>query len=136
MAEPTPSKSPPSHDAEDETPDIPKSAEDRRAAAALSSLDAHNEEDEASHKKSHADHEALGKAMSRLEISGGKKPTASKKPAATMAEEKKKAVKVDQADVSLLVDELELPKAKVTDLLKAHEGDAVKALTAFVTVAS
>jgi len=30
------------------------------------------------------------------------------------------------------VDELELSKGKATDLLKAHEGDAVKAMRAFV----
>jgi hypothetical protein len=28
---------------------------------------------------------------------------------------------------------LELSKAKATELLKAHDGDAVKAMTAFVT---
>lgn len=31
------------------------------------------------------------------------------------------------------MDELLLSKTKATDLLKAHDGDAVKAMTAFVT---
>lgn len=31
------------------------------------------------------------------------------------------------------VEELELSKGKATDLLRAHEGDAVRALRAFVT---
>jgi len=36
------------------------------------------------------------------------------------------------ADVGMLVDQLELTKGKATELLKAHEGDAVKAMTAYV----
>jgi hypothetical protein len=32
------------------------------------------------------------------------------------------------------VDELDLPKNKATELLKAHDGDAVKAMAAFVQV--
>lgn len=34
------------------------------------------------------------------------------------------------------VEELELSKGKATDLLKAHEGDAVKAMRAFVTASA
>lgn len=49
---------------------------------------------------------------------------------------RRKAIKVDQADVSLLVDELELSKTKATDLLKAHEGNAVQAMRAYVTTAA
>jgi hypothetical protein len=32
------------------------------------------------------------------------------------------------------VDELDLTKPKATDLLKAHDGDAVKAMRAYVSV--
>lgn len=32
------------------------------------------------------------------------------------------------------VDELDLTKPKATDLLKQHDGDAVKAMTAFIQV--
>lgn len=57
-----------------------------------------------------------------------------KKPAATAAASApavvKKNVKVDAADVALVVDELEVPKAKATELLKAHDGDAVATLRA------
>ena len=150
MAEPQP---PQVHegaiDQEDEPSILPASGDARKAAAALSSLDARGEDD--SVKKSQADQEALGKAMSRLELvekppvqSKGKEPEG----------EKKKIVKVDQADVALLVsrqesettigselppetngqqvEELELSRAKATELLKGHDGDAVKAMTAFV----
>lgn len=37
--------------------------------------------------------------------------------------------------LSLQVDELDLTKPKATDLLKQHDGDAVKAMTAFIQVA-
>ena len=36
----------------------------------------------------------------------------------------------------LQVDELELSKLKATELLKAYEGDAVKAMRAFVTASA
>jgi HYPK-like protein len=63
-----------------------------------------------------------------------------------------KNIKVDPADVALLVcchlwvlapthfanleqvDELDLPKTKATELLKTHEGDAIKAIRAFIQV--
>ena len=106
MVEPQPSNIREGADIDDEpAPAAPASAEDRKAAAALSSLDARGDEDGG--KKSEADQKALGEAMSRLEIlGGGAKPAG---PAA--AEEKKKnggeverkRIKVDQADVGLLV---------------------------------
>ena len=34
------------------------------------------------------------------------------------------------------VEELDLNKTKATELLKAHEGDAIKAMRAFVTAAA
>jgi hypothetical protein len=86
-------------DVDDEIPVAAKSAEDRKAAAALSSLDAPREDDSTSTKD--VDQEAVRKAMDRLAGSGSTNGTASKKE-----EEKKvvkKAVKVDQADVALLV---------------------------------
>ncbi|RFU72439.1 hypothetical protein TARUN_9823, partial [Trichoderma arundinaceum] len=57
------------------------------------------------------------------------KPAAS--PAAGAASAAKKNVKVDPADVALVVDQLEISKAKATELLKAHDGDAVLALRAW-----
>ncbi|KAG7120877.1 hypothetical protein HYQ46_010865 [Verticillium longisporum] len=41
-------------------------------------------------------------------------------------------VKVEAADVALLVEELEVTKPRATELLKANEGDAVRAMRAGV----
>lgn len=87
-------------DVEDEMPEVPKAAEDRKAAAALSSLDARGEEEAGSTKN--VDQDAVKAAMSRL---GGASGAGSKKTAEA-AKEVKKAVKVDQADVALLVCQL------------------------------
>ena len=99
MAEPQP---PQVHeggiDQEDEPSVLPASGDARKAAAALSSLDRRGEDDNA--KNSQADQEALGKAMSRLEVvekpvvqNKGKEPEGAKK----------KTIKVEQADIALLV---------------------------------
>lgn len=107
-------------------------ADDRKAAAALSSLDA---QDDSSVTKE-VDGKALDKAVKGLSIKD------------TKADEKKN-VKVEPADVNLLVcpsaeqvladmtddaqiKELDLSKQKATDLLKAYDGSAVKAMTAYV----
>ncbi|KAJ8070573.1 hypothetical protein OCU04_000947 [Sclerotinia nivalis] len=114
-------------DVDDEIPQVAKSAEDRKAAAALSSLDAPREDDSPATKE--IDQEAVRKAMDRL--AGATNGTVAKK-----GDEKKivkKTVKVEAADVNLLVEELELTKIKATDLLKAHDGDAAKALKAYIT---
>ena len=131
-------------------PAIPSTAEDRKTAAALSSLEDHHDHEDTQSKK--IDQSALGDAISRLELvdqannkapSGGEK--AEGKPSEAMlkrakekeaAEEEKRRrakVKVDAADVGLLVEELDLTKPKATDLLKTHNGDLGKALMAFVT---
>ncbi|KAJ5294204.1 hypothetical protein N7508_009025 [Penicillium antarcticum] len=114
----------------------PTNAEDRKAAAALSSL--HTNEissGTSSAKANFANQEALGKAMSRLEISGGQEATKKGTGQAQKVDgvARKQVVKVAAADVALLVDQLELTKTKATELLKAHDGDAVKAMTAFIT---
>ena len=90
-----------SGDVDDELPVAAKSAEDRKAAAALSSLDATREDDSTTTKD--IDQDAIRKAMDRLAGSGSTNGTISKKE-----DEKKvvkKVVKVDQADVALLVSE-------------------------------
>ncbi|KAJ5748787.1 uncharacterized protein N7511_010483 [Penicillium nucicola] len=113
----------------------PANAEDRKAAAALSSLHTNEISSGASSgKTNNINQEALGKAMSRLEISGqdtSKKGTGHAQKVDGVA--KKQVVKVAPADVALLVDQLELTKMKATELLKAHDGDAVKAMTAFIS---
>lgn len=110
--------------------ELPTNAEDRAAAAALSSLNAPKTaaeggeaEEDGAKKPSTADQEALGRAMSRLEmIAGGKKGAAAAggdkkaKTTSTAAAAgeiaaaaaggevvKKKAVKVAAEDVNLLV---------------------------------
>ncbi|OJD24191.1 hypothetical protein ACJ73_04448 [Blastomyces percursus] len=145
--------------------ELPTNAEDRAAAAALSSLNTASETSASEHDRgvpagaavpSAADQEALGKAMSRLEIiagmgkaggssaSGamgpGKKDTDAKRIKAeekTDAGEvekavKKKVVKVAAEDVGLLVDQLDLTKVKATELLKTHGGDSIKAIRAYI----
>ena len=84
-------------DVEDEVP-IAKSAEDRKAAAALSSLDAPRDDDSAGVKD--VDQEAVRKAMDRLAGTGGSNGTSAKTGEKKVV---KKVVKVDQADVALLV---------------------------------
>ncbi|KAK8165189.1 hypothetical protein IWX90DRAFT_156813 [Phyllosticta citrichinensis] len=106
-----------------QTPAAPVAAEDRKAAAAMSNLDANQNDDEGAPKKD-VDAEALGKAMKNLDVSDNTTPK----------NVVKKVVKVDPADVALLVNHLELTKPKATELLKAHDGDVTKALSAFVAV--
>ncbi|EEH47017.1 uncharacterized protein PADG_03115 [Paracoccidioides brasiliensis Pb18] len=142
--------------------ELPTNAEDRAAAAALSSLDTANKtcasENDASVPSgavlpSAADQEALGKAMSRLELiagvgkaggsgaagaagSGKKDDKAKKSKTDVRAEEKEKAVKkvvkVAAEDVGLLVDQLDLTKVKATELLRSHEGDPIRAIHAYI----
>ncbi|KAJ9627078.1 hypothetical protein H2203_003539 [Taxawa tesnikishii (nom. ined.)] len=98
----------------------PANAEDRKAAAAMDSLDTRGEDE----GKRDVNTEALGQAMKNISGAGEKKV------------EEKRAVKVDPADVNLLVDQLDLSKAKATELLKAHDANAVKAMTAWVTASA
>ncbi|KAI0839277.1 hypothetical protein F5Y06DRAFT_31170 [Hypoxylon sp. FL0890] len=106
-----------SGDVEDEVQTTAKSAEDRKAAAAMASLDARGDDASTSNA---VDQEAVSKAMKSLGNGGA-------------AEKKEvKKVKVDAADVALLVDELDLTKVKATELLKAHDGDAIQAMKAFI----
>ncbi|KAG5949915.1 hypothetical protein E4U58_001860 [Claviceps cyperi] len=100
-----------------------KSAEDRKAASALASLDATGHEDPAMNDGV-VDREAVNKAMRSL---GDGAKLAS---AATVALSRN--IKVDDADVAVLVDQLEVSKSKATDLLKAHDGDAVKAMRTWI----
>lgn len=127
MAEPLPSQSQSTAQPDaDDLPSATANAEDRKAAAALSSLDARGDDDEYDNGKAGAgkgvnnniDQEALGRAISRLEISaaggaagkGGGKATEGKDGADISGNKGKgkelealKKVKVDQNDVALLV---------------------------------
>lgn len=110
MAEPIPSASNAVDAGDDETTqDLPANAEDRKAATALNSLNANGmsqENGETVNKQpSAADQEALGKAMSRLEIASGvsKKKDDTKKTEAKKEMELKKKVKIAAEDVAFLV---------------------------------
>ncbi|KGO71719.1 hypothetical protein PITC_027320 [Penicillium italicum] len=115
---------------------LSSNAEDRKAAAALSSLNSNEISTEVASAGAPltASQEALGRAMSRLEIaaghdSGNRKPAEGPK---TDEVARKKAVKVAPSDVTLLVEQLDLNKIKATELLKAHDGDVIKAMKAFI----
>lgn len=81
-------------------PDVlPANAEDRKAAQAMSSLDARGD-DETSAPKKNVDMKALGEAMKHL---GAGQEQKKQETAKKEEVEKKKVVKADQADVTLLV---------------------------------
>lgn len=110
MAEPIPSASAAAEAADDETSQtLPANAEDRKAAAALNALNATQMSQEngetATKQPSAADQEALGKAMSRLEIASGisKKKADTKKAETKKEVEIKKKVKIVAEDVTFLV---------------------------------
>jgi hypothetical protein len=112
MAEPIPSASTAAADAADDetSQDLPKNAEDRKAAAALNSLNANdmsteNGEEASARQPSAADQAALDKAMSRLEMASGisKKKQDTKKAETKNQIEVKKKVKIAAEDVTFLV---------------------------------
>ncbi|CAK4029031.1 Hypothetical predicted protein [Lecanosticta acicola] len=118
---------------------VPANAEDRKAAQALSSLNAKSDED-ASGPKKEVDVKALGEAMRNLELAQGTTGTggagSNKKPEAKKEQEApKKLIKVDAADVALLVEQLDLSKPRATELLRAHDADALKAMKSWVSAA-
>ncbi|QYS96637.1 HYPK_UBA domain-containing protein [Trichoderma simmonsii] len=102
-----------------DAPPPPQSAEDRKAASALAALDTPTESSSSASAPTNLDQEAVSKAMRALNTAPGASATA-----------KKNVVKVDAADVALLVDQLDVTKSKATELLKAHEGDAVAVMRA------
>lgn len=83
-------------------PDVlPASNEDRKAAAALSSLDVKEDQD-ATPAKKEVDLKALGEAMKNLELTQEPNKKTAANDTAKKEEAPKKLVKVDAADVSLL----------------------------------
>ena len=98
MAEPQP---PNVQEGADQPDVLPANAEDRKAAQALSSLDAKGEDENSGSAKKEVDLKALGEAMKHLEMGqGARKPAESQ---AKKEEAPKKLIKVDPADVALLV---------------------------------
>ena len=140
MAEPQPAAV---SDAVDEAaPPAAASAEDRKTHAAMSALESSRGVDEDSQKPSNKiDANAISDAISRLEVADQAGKTSAEDP----NEERRKKredeikerdrrakIKVNQADVTTLVEECDLTKTKATELLRAHEGDFEQALRAFV----
>jgi len=120
-SDPLPSTSNDAADAADAAA-LPSNAEDRKAAEAMSKLEDRGDDHDDGSARKEVDAEALGNAMKNLAIGAE----------ALKAAELKKKVKVEAADVTLVMDELDMSKVKATELLRMHEGDAVKAMTAFV----
>lgn len=121
----------------------PASAEDRKAAAAMNALESRAADNEEENEKptKQVDPRALEAAMSQLKILDPAEKKAAedpneerrrKKEEEQKEKERKAKIKVDQADVSLLVEELDLTKTKATELLRNHEGDVEKAVRAFL----
>ncbi|KAK6349313.1 hypothetical protein TWF730_010062 [Orbilia blumenaviensis] len=123
MADPAP-------DTED-IPQKPTNAEDAKTLKALSNLDTHSSLDDSSTPTSNsANAEALGKAtagLSSLSAVAGK---------AADAGGKKVVVKVAAEDVAVIVEEMEVSKAKATELLRANGADLNKTLKAMITPSS
>lgn len=84
-------------DVEDEVQPTAKSAEDRKAAAALSSLDTRKDDESAAKNQ---DHDAVKQAMDKLSVLDKTNSDSKKKEE---KKEVKKIVKVDAADVALVV---------------------------------
>lgn len=97
MAEPQPSAVVEGADLEN----VPANAEDRKAADALSKLDAKGDENGAPQKE--VDVKALGEAMKNLELAQGVSGTQKTAASSKKEEAPKKLVKVDAADVNLMV---------------------------------
>ncbi|KAJ2902456.1 hypothetical protein MKZ38_000585 [Zalerion maritima] len=109
-----------------------KSAEDRKAAAAMAKLDAaHHDDSSGGGAASKAvDQEAMNKAMGAL--AGGARSGGA---AAGVKKEVKKApaVKLDPKDVALTMDALDMDKKEATELLKAHGGSFEEAARAYIS---
>ncbi|POS83697.1 hypothetical protein EPUL_003768 [Erysiphe pulchra] len=122
-----------------------KSAEDRKTAAALSSIDDTSHDDcdgilgNSNSSRDNYDQEAVKKAMERLDKNSTKAGNTSllsqKKEYSTNGVlPTSKSIKVDPADVTFIVEELELSKAKATSLLKSFEGDVQKTLRFYINL--
>lgn len=113
------------------TPPGPPAGQKAAESAALSNLSDANGESGSSTATNTA---ALGAALSNLSVAGSGAATTTQQAKAADAPAKK--VKIDAADVTFLVDNLEVTKAKATSMLRAADGSKDKALEDFVLPAS
>ncbi|PSK34081.1 hypothetical protein B9Z65_8407 [Elsinoe australis] len=133
MAEPQP----PAVQEGDTTRSVPASADDKTAAAALSSLDQPSMSTDNAAPKKDIDSKAIGDAMQRLTVSEGQGGGAGKEAAKAEKKEEQepaKKVKIEAADVNLVVDQCDLSKVKATELLRGYDGDLGRALRGWVGV--
>ncbi|KAK6347298.1 hypothetical protein TWF696_007370 [Orbilia brochopaga] len=114
-------------DPDAEAPPLPKNAEDAKTLKALSNLDTHSSlEDSTPTASANTNAEALDKATAGLSsLSAGAGKTAE-------AAGKKVVVKVSADDVAVIVEEMEVTKAKATELLRANGADLAKTLKAMI----
>ncbi|KAI5244110.1 hypothetical protein E4T47_03830 [Aureobasidium subglaciale] len=110
MAEPQPSQIQEGDQAPSAIPGVAKSE-----TAALESLSSTNNSSSATTSTA-----ALGKAMKNLDIKDTGKVDV-------------KNIKVDMTDVVLLADNLDVSRARATELLKSNDADPVKAMRAWFT---
>ncbi|PHH83692.1 hypothetical protein CDD82_4654 [Ophiocordyceps australis] len=113
---------------DDDRPAAAQSAQDRKAASALASLDAADASHDAE-ASPNMDRAAVDKAMRNLAAA---KPSAAAATATDAAKKTTTSVKVDAAHVALLIHQLDLSRPKATDLLKQNQADPVLAMRAFV----
>ncbi|KAF2223840.1 hypothetical protein BDZ85DRAFT_236329 [Elsinoe ampelina] len=113
----------------------PAGGDDAKAAAALSALDQPSVSDDAPAKKD-VDTKALGDAMARLEVAsgGGSGTKTGTKTEKKEEETPKKAVKIEAADVAVVVEQCDLNKVKAGELLRQYEGDLGRALRGWIGV--
>ncbi|KAF8422515.1 hypothetical protein EV426DRAFT_718180 [Tirmania nivea] len=108
---------------------LPTNAEDLKRHKALSSMEStstvSSTDDAPSGGSSSSDPSALGAALGSITSAPAPAPTS--KPAA--------AVKVKAEDVTFIMEHLDLPKQKATDLLRKNGGELIATLRAFVTEA-
>ncbi|RVD86203.1 uncharacterized protein DFL_004492 [Arthrobotrys flagrans] len=116
MSDPTP-------DTED-VPQKPTNAEDAKTLKALSNLDTHSSLDDSSTPTTSANAEALAAGLSSLSVGTGKTADAGVK---------KVIVKVATEDVAVIVEEMEVSKAKATELLRTHGADLKETLRAMIS---
>lgn len=138
---------------------LPSNAEDRKAAAALSSLNTTElaTDGEPAPGRSNAEQEALGKAMSRLEIASEQGSVGKKSVEPFKKEDVRRNVRIVAADVTFLVcrgledgmfrffgavfanglhiqaDQLDVHRNRATELLRAQGGDVTSAMREFVS---
>jgi len=109
----------------DETVPVPTNAEDAKRFKAMASVESNTttSDDDPTTTTADVDQEALGKAMADLSGPAAMNTTVKAGP----------ALKVNQEDVALIVEEMEVTKVKATELLRANGGSVSETLKLMVS---